>query len=50
MSSVTVDAKGKKKKSTAIKRSTGDVIFDVVNIALIVLISLIFIFRMSPFV
>ena len=44
MSSVTVDAKGKKKKSTAIKRSAGDVIFDIVNITLISIITLIFIY------
>ncbi len=44
MASVTVDAKGKKKKSTAIKRSAGDVVFDVVNVTLIVIISLIFIY------
>ena len=35
MSSVTVDRNGKKKKSTAIKRAFGDVVFDVINITLI---------------
>ncbi len=44
MSSVTVDAKGKKKKSTAIKNSAGDIAFDIVNVTLICIITLIFIY------
>ena len=44
MASVTVDAKGRKKKSTAIKRAAGDVVFDVVNVSIICLITAIFIY------
>lgn len=44
MSSVTVDRHGKKKKSTAIKRAAGDVVFDTINIALICLMLVIFIY------
>ncbi len=44
MASVTVDAKGKKKKSTAIKRAAGDVVFDTINIIVICIITAIFIY------
>lgn len=44
MRSVTIDSKGRRKKSIAIKRSAGDIVFDVINITLICIITLIFIY------
>ena len=44
MSSVTVDRNGKKKKSTAIKRAAGDVVFDVINVTLICIMLALFIY------